>query len=381
MWRYLAYISIIQCLSAIFIADSNAVDQSYLLTELELAREPSTLIFASYWGRHGDDVIDPDMLELWMNVLRRYSGSRLLLLDGTSTAEYRYQSQAHVLRTAAVATAAAAGINGSRLVIISPDRVSKHLLKDVSVDIIMDVRAEKGYTVGLDSIWSGVPTITLGGGSSIPIRAEESIASALGNEIGVTYSLKEYEDLLYRFASSSSDRPYRVDINRNVIFPTCQQALAEFDDKLLDKCFNMSRSYLDVISGEETLRAWKSHLQASPRPGTSHPVDYNESHIQQDLQKLTATKNASRIQVYRIVSSRSMVNDVRISQAAVIQSSSIISQPTKISEKISQDSQPIEQEEQGSISGSFSNRDDMLPDNLFEGAVLLNIGKLYYSLK
>jgi hypothetical protein len=46
--------------------------------------------------------------------------------------------------------------------------------------------------------YEGVPTVSLGGGATMPARAAESIAVGLDSEVGISYSLKEYEDLVYR---------------------------------------------------------------------------------------------------------------------------------------------------------------------------------------
>jgi hypothetical protein len=48
-----------------------------------------------------------------------------------------------------------------------------------------------------------VPTLTLAGGSSSEARAGESIARGLGSSFGLTYSLKEYEDLAVSYLRGS----------------------------------------------------------------------------------------------------------------------------------------------------------------------------------
>jgi predicted O-linked N-acetylglucosamine transferase (SPINDLY family) len=183
--------------------------------------------------------MDVTIFQVWMNVLRRYSGSVLSWTQHTGMAAamtnlWKYGDYY--------------GIPSHRLVMADQAPWLDHLYRKTSVDVFLDTAVKNGHTTGLDSIWSGVPTITLGGGSSMPTRAGESIASALGNEISVTYSLKEYEDLLYRFAESSSG----------------------YDDDLLHEFYLLSTQRMRVdplypagkiSSGYRLLRAWKHTLQ------------------------------------------------------------------------------------------------------------------------
>ena len=91
---------------------------------------------------------------------------------------------------------------------ISPERVAisqqvpwvEHIQSKTALDMILDTCSKNGHTTGLDGVWAGVPTVSLGGGATMPARAAESIAAGLDSTIGVAYSLKEYEDKVYEFA-------------------------------------------------------------------------------------------------------------------------------------------------------------------------------------
>eukprot|EP01035_Chromulina_nebulosa_P017203 gene17203-22723_t len=71
-----------------------------------------------------------------------------------------------------------------------------HIYKKTAIDLLFDTITKNGHTTGLDGIWAGVPVISLAGGRCMPQRAGESIAIGMNNEIGLVYSLKEYEDLI-----------------------------------------------------------------------------------------------------------------------------------------------------------------------------------------
>eukprot|EP01041_Mallomonas_annulata_P007977 gene7977-16327_t len=87
---------------------------------------------------------------------------------------------------------------------VSPDRIAMsaqamwidHIYTKTAIDLVLDTSNKNGHTTGLDALWAGVPTVSLGGGS-----AAESLAAGLGCDAGLAYSLKEYEDIVYSVAS------------------------------------------------------------------------------------------------------------------------------------------------------------------------------------
>jgi predicted O-linked N-acetylglucosamine transferase (SPINDLY family) len=45
-----------------------------------------------------------------------------------------------------------------------------HLITKTSIDMILDTPSKNGHTTGLDGLWAGVPTVSLGGGRMMEQR-------------------------------------------------------------------------------------------------------------------------------------------------------------------------------------------------------------------
>lgn len=94
--------------------------------------------------------------------------------------------------------------------------------------------------------------MTLGNGQSMPTRAGESIARALGNEFGVTYSFKEYEDFVFQFAKKKSRGRNVEDILRVL------HGLHMGGDEDYDVVYPKYRHQSD---GLRLLRQWRDEIQ------------------------------------------------------------------------------------------------------------------------
>merc|ERR1711871_741024 len=126
------------------------------------------------------------------NILRRFPKSKLLTIEYAG-----YDTAIKNLRTEFLP---AHGIKADRVVLAPQAPWVDHIYAKTAIDMILDTSSKNGHTTGLDGIWAGVPTMALGGGATMPARAAESIAEGFDSTVGVTYSLKEYEDLVYEFA-------------------------------------------------------------------------------------------------------------------------------------------------------------------------------------
>jgi protein O-GlcNAc transferase len=133
--------------------------------------------------------MDPDSFHTWANALRRLPDASLWL----SRVTVRKDSSA-LAEASLRAQAAAHGVQG-RLGFAwkmpDADFVSIRALADVMVDN----RWYNAHTTGADTLWAGVPTISLEG-RSLASRASSSFARSLGLGSMVAPSWKAYEDAI-----------------------------------------------------------------------------------------------------------------------------------------------------------------------------------------
>lgn len=130
--------------------------------------------------------VDPDTFHTWMNIMRRFAGSKMLFMQYAGAKYYvpniAKQAQLH-------------GISLERIFSRPQIQWIDHLYAKSALDLVLDTRVKNGHTTGLDGVWAGVPTLTFGGGKDMQSRAGQSIAASLDSDIGVAFSLKEYEDI------------------------------------------------------------------------------------------------------------------------------------------------------------------------------------------
>ena len=130
--------------------------------------------------------MDPNIFSVWMNIVTRFAGSKMIIMEYAGHEVYkdhlRKRAKAH-------------GVHESRMLFLPQHPWIDHLYAKTAIDLILDTPSKNAHTTGLDGIWAGIPTITLAGGGNAGSRAGESIATALESDLGLSYSLKDYEDL------------------------------------------------------------------------------------------------------------------------------------------------------------------------------------------
>ena len=139
--------------------------------------------------------IDPTIYHVWMNIMRYYSDSNMLMLDYSGSDEPLKNLQSYTRYF---------GVSNRRMVTWHQQPWVEHIQAKSIVDLLLDTPIKTGHTTGLDGVWAGVPTITTGGAENMMARAGESIARTLESEFCINFSLKEYEDLVYRLLPTPS---------------------------------------------------------------------------------------------------------------------------------------------------------------------------------
>ncbi|WP_439814101.1 O-linked N-acetylglucosamine transferase family protein [Zavarzinia sp. CC-PAN008] len=133
-----------------------------------------------YCCLNGMQKITPIVFQRWMTILRYVPGSVLWLLTGTADANER-------LRQAA----AAAGIAPERIVFAEKKPNPEHLARYVLADLFLDTAPYGAHTTASDSLWMGVPILTLPG-RSFPSRVCADLVRAAGLPELVATSADDY---------------------------------------------------------------------------------------------------------------------------------------------------------------------------------------------
>lgn len=128
-------------------------------------------------------------LELWAQVLRAVSGSRLLLLAPLGSARERVLA---VLR--------GRGVGADRVEFVERLEHAQYLRTYGQIDIVLDCLPYNGHTTSLDALWMGAPVVTLVG-ATIVGRAGLSQARNLGLSELVAETPQDFVRLAQELAS------------------------------------------------------------------------------------------------------------------------------------------------------------------------------------
>ena len=135
--------------------------------------------------------IEPEIFDLWMNMLKRIPNAVLWLLRFPSAGEKYILLEARKR-----------GIRESQ--IIFSDVVSKeeHIKRGFLADLFLDTPTYNAHTTGTDILWSGTPMLTLSGDKMVS-RVSATLLKAIGLEELITTSLEQYEQLAVSLAEDS----------------------------------------------------------------------------------------------------------------------------------------------------------------------------------
>ena len=93
------------------------------------------------------------------------------------------------------------GVEAKRLIFAEPTEYSRHLKRHSLADLSLDTFIYNGHTTTSDSLWAGVPVVTLQG-KHFASRVASSILTAAGLPELITHSQKEYESLAIELATN-----------------------------------------------------------------------------------------------------------------------------------------------------------------------------------
>lgn len=133
--------------------------------------------------------IAPEMFACWMSLLRKVPHSVLWLAEDNpwATQNLKDAAQAH-------------GIAPERLVFSPRLPYAQHLARYRAADLALDTFPYTSHTTASDALWSECPLIALCG-ETFAARVSGSILTACGLPELIAYSLPDYEETAYRYAS------------------------------------------------------------------------------------------------------------------------------------------------------------------------------------
>jgi predicted O-linked N-acetylglucosamine transferase (SPINDLY family) len=133
--------------------------------------------------------ITPEIFDIWMRLLRRVDGSVLWLLEANSLTIANLRKQA-----------SARGIDPARLIFAPRADLPEHLARHRLADLFLDTLPYNAHTTSSDSLWAGVPVITVLG-DRFAGRVAASLLNAIGLPQLATANLAEYEALAAKLAT------------------------------------------------------------------------------------------------------------------------------------------------------------------------------------
>tara|TARA_B100000131_G_C18118607_1_gene612069 strand:- start:1512 stop:3581 length:2070 start_codon:yes stop_codon:yes gene_type:complete len=214
----------------IYLPDSYQVrDSSQKLSEKnytkkDLGLPENSFIFCCF-NRHYK--INPKIFSLWMKILNKINGSVLWMLeDNIKTSEN--------LKKEAVKN----GINEKRIIFAKRIPIEEHLSRHKAADLFIDTYPYGAHTTCSDALWTGLPVVTLAG-DSFASRVAGSILSAINMKELITYSEKEYLDLIIDLATNSEKlNKLKIKLSKN------KNSEPLFNTKLYTK--NIESSYSKI---------------------------------------------------------------------------------------------------------------------------------------
>ena len=133
--------------------------------------------------------IDPNIFELWMNILKKVDNSVLWLLDdeNESTTNLIYETK---LRD----------VDPKRIIFSKKIPTHEHLARHSLADLFLDTFPYGAHTTASDALWSGLPLITKKG-NSFASRVASSLLKAISIEELIASNDQEYQDLAVKLAT------------------------------------------------------------------------------------------------------------------------------------------------------------------------------------
>lgn len=127
--------------------------------------------------------------DIWMRLLLAVEGSVLWLLDANTEAKENLRAEAKKR-----------GVLPERLVFAPRASIEEHLSRHQHADLFLDTFNVNAHTTASDSLWAGLPVLTLQG-KQFAARVASSLLHAAGMPELIAKTEQEYEEIALRIAS------------------------------------------------------------------------------------------------------------------------------------------------------------------------------------
>ena len=136
--------------------------------------------------------ITPVEFNSWMKILKSVPNSVLWLMDYFDLSKANLKNYAE-----------SCGVDSNRIIFSKRMDISDHLERHKLGDLFLDTFNVNAHTTTSDSLWAGLPVLTLAG-KSFSARVSSSLLTAVGMEELITENLNDYEKLAIELANNKT---------------------------------------------------------------------------------------------------------------------------------------------------------------------------------
>lgn len=140
--------------------------------------------------------IDPGVVEMWVNILKKVPKGVLWLLSFPAAGESNLRRYAKKL-----------GLESDRIIFSKIACKEEHVRRGQLADICLDTPLCNGHTTTMDVLWAGTPVVTLPG-ETLASRVAASQLNALGCPEIIAKNKQEYEELAIELGTNDAYRKY-----------------------------------------------------------------------------------------------------------------------------------------------------------------------------
>ncbi len=166
--------------------DATRLRPDPLFTRDALGLPPTGFVFACF---NNNFKITPEVYACWMRILKQVPGSVLLLYGDTDGAQENLKAQA-----------VRSGVDGNRVLFGQRLALPQYLARYRAVDLFLDTFPYNAGTTASDSLWMGVPLLTLPG-QSFASRVAASLLHAVELPELIASSRAQYESMAVDLAT------------------------------------------------------------------------------------------------------------------------------------------------------------------------------------
>ena len=159
--------------------DSSLKISDKIFKREELGLPKNAFVFCCF---NQNNKITPDIFDIWMRILKTVDKSILWLLEDDSIAVKNLRKEAKKRK-----------IDPKRIIFAKRMTLADHFARHKCADLFIDTFPYGAHTTCSDSLWAGLPIVTLMG-KSFASRVGSSLLNAINLEELITTTEKEYEN-------------------------------------------------------------------------------------------------------------------------------------------------------------------------------------------